>query len=163
MSNFEPKFPFKYKDANSVEIQCLHCSGKRREGKPRPIIVRFLRYKDCQTILALGPRLCGTNFRIFQDLSFEIAPRRKKQMTILRRLDRTIFLLDFFLVNQGVANITALSDIHPGYKSMIALKISLHLNDRGPGLWKLITSFRTEINFFNQIKATIQEMQDEYN
>ena len=45
--------------------------------------------------------------------------------------------LDVFLVNQSVANITAFSDIYPGYKtdhSMITLKLSLHSNPRGPGL-----------------------------
>ena len=82
-----------------------------------------------------------------------------------RRRPKVRCRLDVFLVNQSVANITAVSDIHPGYKSdhsTIALKISLHSNDRGPGLWKLNTSFLTEINFVNQIKATIQETRDEY-
>ena len=46
---------------------------------------------------------------------------------------------------------------------MITLKKSLHSNDRGPGLWKLDTSFLTEINFLNLIKATIQETPEEYN
>ena len=73
--------------------------------------------------------------------------------------------LDFFLVNQSVANITTLSNIYPGYKSdhsMITLKLSLHSNLRGPVLWKLNTSFVIEINYVNQIKATIQETRDEY-
>ena len=45
---------------------------------------------------------------------------------------------------------------------MITLKLSLHSNPRGPGPWKLNTSFLTEINYVNQITATIQETRDEY-
>ena len=47
--------------------------------------MRFLRYKDCQEILALGSRLHGTNFRMYQDLPFEIATRRKIQMDTLKK------------------------------------------------------------------------------
>ena len=37
-----------YKDANTVEIQRVYRLGKKRgdEVKPRPIIAKFLRYKD---------------------------------------------------------------------------------------------------------------------
>ena len=45
---------------------------------------------------------------------------------------------------------------------MITLKLSLHSNLRRPGLWKLNASFLTEINYVNQIKATIQETREEY-
>ena len=64
--------------------------------------------------------------------------------------------LDFFLISQSV--------IHQGYKSdhsMIILKLSLHSNSRGPGLWKLNASFLTELDYINQIKETIQETLDE--
>ena len=60
-----------------------------------------------------------------------------------RRRPKVQCRLDFFLANQNVANITTLLEIHPGYKtdhSMITLKIPLHRNPRGPGLWKLNTS-----------------------
>ena len=69
-----------YKDAKSVEIQRVHRLGKKKEGKPRPIIARFLRYKDCEEILALGSRLRGSNFKMYQDLPYEIVARRRKQM-----------------------------------------------------------------------------------
>ena len=73
--------------------------------------------------------------------------------------------LDFFLVSQSTVNITTLTDIVPGYKtdhSMITLRLSLHSNPRGPGFWKLNTSFLTELEYINQIKTTIQETYDEY-
>ena len=85
--------------------------------------------------------------------------------TCRRRSPNVQCRLDFFLISQSVANITALSDIHPGYKSdhsMIILKLSLHSNSRGPGLWKLNASSLTEIDYINQIKETIRETLDEY-
>ena len=47
--------------------------------------MRFVRYKDCQEILALGSRLHGTNFRMDQDLPFEIVTIRKNQMETLKK------------------------------------------------------------------------------
>ena len=62
-----------YHDAESVEIQPVHRLGKKRDGqKPRAILARFLRYKDCEKILSLGPRLRESEFRIYQDLPYEI-------------------------------------------------------------------------------------------
>ena len=73
--------------------------------------------------------------------------------------------LDFFLVSQSILGDITLTDIVPGYKtdhSMITLNLSLHSNPRGPGFWKLNTSFLTETAYINLVKATIQETQDEY-
>ena len=46
-----------YMETTSVEIQRVHRVGKSKDGKPRPILARFLRYKDCQQIFSLGHRL----------------------------------------------------------------------------------------------------------
>ena len=35
-------------DASTVEIHRVHKSRKKQDGKPRPIIVPFLRYNDCE-------------------------------------------------------------------------------------------------------------------
>ena len=43
-------------DARTVEIQRVHRSGKGKDGGPRPILARFLRYKDVQKIFSLGQR-----------------------------------------------------------------------------------------------------------
>ena len=40
-------------DVQSVEFQRVHRTGKSRDGKPRPILARFLRYKDVQKISTL--------------------------------------------------------------------------------------------------------------
>ena len=49
-----------YRNARTVEIQRVHrLSGRRRDSGPRPIIARFLRYKDIEDIFLLGRRLKG--------------------------------------------------------------------------------------------------------
>lgn len=72
-----------YTNPNTVDIQRVHCLGKESDDeKPRPIIVRFLRYKKCacvEEILSMGSRLRGSTFRMPQYLPYEIVARRRKQ------------------------------------------------------------------------------------
>ena len=72
-------------NAASVEIQRVHRFGKKKEGKPRPILARFLRFKDCQSMLALGPRLRESNYKMYQDLPLE---RRRAQMDTFKKARR---------------------------------------------------------------------------
>ena len=53
-----------YREARNLEFQHVHRIGKSKDGNPCPILVRFLRYKDCQQIFSLGHRPKGTNFQI---------------------------------------------------------------------------------------------------
>jgi len=59
-----------------------------KEGKPRPILARFLRFKDRQSMLALGPRLRETNYKMYQDLPFEIAEQRSAQLDTFKKARR---------------------------------------------------------------------------
>ena len=77
-----------YADARSVEIQRVHRIGKSKNGAPRPILARFLRYKDCERILSLGQRLKETNFQMFKDLPAEIIEKRRPQVETLKRARR---------------------------------------------------------------------------
>ena len=77
-----------YEDAKRVEIQRVHRIGKGKNGGPRPILARFLRYKDCEDILASGLRLRGANFQMFKDLPTEIIDRRKPQVETLKKARR---------------------------------------------------------------------------
>ena len=63
-----------------MNVQRVHRSGKSKNGKPRPILARFLRYKDVQKIFLLGHRLRETDFQMFRDYPAEIVRRRKEQM-----------------------------------------------------------------------------------
>ena len=82
-----------YENARSVELQRVHRLNRKKSGasndtKPKPIIARFLRYKDCERILSLGHRLKGTEFRMYQDLPHGIVERRRKQMDVFKLAKR---------------------------------------------------------------------------
>ena len=68
----------RYRDASCVEIQRVHRLNKKKDTKPRSIITRFLRYKDCEQILSLGHRLKSTGYKMY--LPYGIVERRRKQM-----------------------------------------------------------------------------------
>ena len=61
-----------YVDAQNVEFQRVHRTGKTKEGSPRPILARFLRYKDVQNIFSLGHRLKGSKFQMFRDQTYRL-------------------------------------------------------------------------------------------
>ena len=72
-------------DASSVEIQRVHRLGKKKENGPRPILARFLRYKDCEKILSLRRRLTDSNYIMYQDLQDKIVQRRKRLMATVKK------------------------------------------------------------------------------
>ena len=78
-----------FSDAANIEIQRVHRLGKKKEEKPRPILARFLRYKDCEKLYSLGHRLRGTDFKMYQDLPFEIVERRRTQMETFKKTKRS--------------------------------------------------------------------------
>ena len=75
-----------FMDASSVEIQQVHRLGKKKENGPRPILARFLRYKDCEKILSLGRRLKDSNYKMYQDLPYEIVHWRKQLMATFKKV-----------------------------------------------------------------------------
>ena len=76
-----------FMEAGTVEIQRVHRVGKNtnESTRPRAILAKFLRAKDCDKILSLGFRLRDTNFQMYRDLPREIITRRKAQMTTLKK------------------------------------------------------------------------------
>lgn len=63
-----------------------------------------------------------------------------------------------------MCNVTSAS-ISVDYKtdhSLIDIKIALHSNPRGPGFWKLNTSFLNENDYIGQIQVVIKETHEEY-
>ena len=57
------------------------------------------------------------------------------------------------------------ADITMGFKtdhSLITIRAAPHSNQRGPGYWKLNTSFLSDANYVNQIRTTIKKVTDEY-
>ena len=74
-----------FSDAANVQIKRVHRLGKKRGERLTPILARFLRYKDCGKLFALGHRLWGTNYKMYQDLLFEIVEHRRAQMETFRK------------------------------------------------------------------------------
>ena len=57
------------------------------------------------------------------------------------------------------------ANILPGFKtdhSLITLHLTNNTNPRGPGFWKLNTSFLIEREYINLIKETINEVANDY-
>ena len=84
-----------YENAGSVEMQRVYRlkvkkSNASNDTKPKPIIARFLSYKDWERILSLGHRLKGTQFRMYQGLPHGISvERRRKQMDTFKLAKRS--------------------------------------------------------------------------
>ncbi|KAL9959771.1 hypothetical protein ACROYT_G033126 [Oculina patagonica] len=62
----------------NLEIQRVHCRGRSKDGKPRPILARLLRYQDKTTIMKLGWKLRDTAFNMFEELPQQLVTNRKK-------------------------------------------------------------------------------------
>ncbi|KAL9959711.1 hypothetical protein ACROYT_G033060 [Oculina patagonica] len=152
-----------YHDASSVEIQRVHRLGRKKEdGGARPILARFLRFKDCEKILGLGSRLRGTNFQMFKDLPQELVTRRREQMDTFKTAKRNNIPVSF---SKSQPDKLYVRDIVPGFKtdhSMVTLNLSLHSNPRGKGFWKLNTSLLSEIRYIEEIKTTINITVNQY-
>ena len=72
-----------------IEFQRVHRIGNpRRDGSPRAIIARFLRYGDRELIFSNAKKLKDTEYRISADLPKEIVHRRKLQS---RKAGKTAF------------------------------------------------------------------------
>ncbi|XP_065665636.1 uncharacterized protein LOC136087058 [Hydra vulgaris] len=63
---------------NEVEIDRAHRTGYKKEGRPRNIIMKLLRYKDKVKILKEAHCLKGLNIYINEDYSRETTIIRKK-------------------------------------------------------------------------------------
>ena len=88
-----------------------------------------------------------------------------KRFTWRRKKPNIQCRLDFFLVSNTIGTNVIETDILPGYKtdhSLITLSLSTHSNSRGPGFWKLNTSFLSDNNFINLVKQTISNVSKQY-
>lgn len=78
-----------------IEFQRVHRIGNpRRDGSPRAIIARFLRYGDRELIFSNAKKLKDTEYRISADLPKEIVHRRKlqsKKLVEARKAGKTAF------------------------------------------------------------------------
>ena len=75
----------------NMEFQRVHRIGKSVRGKPRPILARFLRYQDRETVLRAGFELKGTEYMILQDFPQEIIEGRPKLKEAKKRGQKVSF------------------------------------------------------------------------
>ena len=88
-----------------------------------------------------------------------------KRSTWRRRKPDIQCRLDFFLISSTLGTAVTKADILPRLKtdhSLITLHISKNKNPRGPGFWKLNTSFLLDLEYINLIKKTVNEISEEY-
>ena len=67
-----------------MEMERAHRTGKPGGDRPRPIVVRFLRYKDRSTILQHTKNLKGSKIYINEDYTDAVRRKRKELMPDLR-------------------------------------------------------------------------------
>ena len=97
-------------------------------------------------------------WRLFNSDARRFTWRRKKPEIHCR--------LDFVLTSASLSPAVTKADILAGYKtdhSLITLHLANNNNPRGPGFWKLNTSFLSDSEYVNVIKKTIAEVANEYN
>ena len=71
---------------NEIEIERAHRIGRKRDdGKPRPIVAKFLRYQDKEFIRKSAHLLKGTKFGIAEQFPKEIAETRRKLYPIMKK------------------------------------------------------------------------------
>ena len=72
-------------DSKLIEIERSHRTGKYdHAGRPRPIVVKLLRYKNKEEILKRAKSLKGTNIFINEDFSENVRMKRKNLLPQLR-------------------------------------------------------------------------------
>lgn len=62
-----------------IGVQCIHCTGKPMadSNRPRPIVVKFLRFKDRSAVLQRAKNLKGTKIFINEDYTDAARLKRK--------------------------------------------------------------------------------------
>lgn len=66
------------------EIERAHRVGSPKSNTPRPIVVKFNKYKDRHTVLRNGKNLKGSSMFVNEDVSDRVNARRKEQMARLK-------------------------------------------------------------------------------
>ena len=68
----------------NIEIQPVHRVGTSNNGKPWPILARFLRFQDRERILRQGFKLKGTEYMMLEVFPQEIIEKRRNMMPKLK-------------------------------------------------------------------------------
>lgn len=77
------------------DIERAHRLGRFQDGKHRPIIVKFARFKDKCSILSAGPKLKGSSISIREDFSARVRLARKKLYAYAKQNNSDSFKIRF--------------------------------------------------------------------
>ncbi len=70
---------------SKIDFARVHRVGQIKEGKCRPIVAKFERYKDRETVRSRASRLAGKKFGISEQLPHEWSERRKQLLPKLKQ------------------------------------------------------------------------------
>ena len=88
-----------------------------------------------------------------------------KRFTWQRTKPEVHCCLDYLMISSSLTTAITNADILPGYKtdhSLITIHLASNSNPRGPGFWKLNTTFLLDSEYIELIKKTIDEEAKEY-
>ena len=119
---------------------------------------KFKRQKSLQKLENMIEQLCLTDIWKKKHPTIKSYTWAQKNPKIMCRLD-------YFLVTKGLEKTTRQCDIlfsaHTDHK-MISLQIQGHLEERGPGFWKLNNSFLLDGKYCESIQKLIDQKWNEY-
>ena len=85
-----------------------------------------------------------------------------KRFTWRRTKPKVHCRLDYFMISSSLITAITNADILPGYKtdhSLITIHLAGNNNPRGPGFWKLNTSFLLASEYIELIKKLLMKLQ----
>lgn len=71
-------------DLNNITVERAHRVGRSNTHRGRSIVVKFLKFKDRETVLRNGKKLKGTSIYVREDFSEKILAKRRALMPQLR-------------------------------------------------------------------------------
>ena len=71
-------------ELDDFTIERAHRVGKKKQQRQRPIVVKFLNYKDREDVLRNGKKLKGTTVYVREDLSTKVMNTRREQLPALK-------------------------------------------------------------------------------
>lgn len=74
---------------DNMQLEALPIERAHRVGRPKPqknraVVVKFLNFKDRETVLRSGKKLRGTSIFVREDLSEKVLAKRRAQMHLLK-------------------------------------------------------------------------------
>ena len=72
-------------DADGINIERAHRTGKKKENKDRVIVAKFLNYKDKEMIMKSSKKLKNTGIYINEDFAEETLKKRAELYPLLKK------------------------------------------------------------------------------